>query len=122
MSEQREILCIDDDAQGLMVRGLLLEHLGFHVLTEADGERGLRAFAENDVDAVVMDYQMPGMNGGDVAREMKRLRPEVPVVILSALPWLPENAPREAIDGFIQKGESVRVLASRIEQVIERTQ
>ena len=117
-SQRREILCIDDDAQSLKVRGILLESMGYKVLTEPDAEHGLRAFREHDVDAVVMDYQMPGMSGGAAAVEMKRLRPEVPVLILSALPWLPDDAPSEAIDGFIQKGEPLGVLAGRIEQVM----
>ena len=117
-NQRREILCIDDDAQGLKVRGILLESMGYKVLTEPDAEQGLRVFREHEVDAVVMDYQMPGMSGGDAAVEMKRLRPEVPVLILSALPWLPDGAPSEAIDGFIQKGEPLGVLAGRIEQAI----
>ena len=115
---QREILCIDDDSQSLKVRGILLESMGYKVWSEPDAEHGLRAFKDHEVDAVVMDYEMPGMNGADAALEMKRLRPEVPVLILSALPWLPEGAPYEAIDGFIQKGEPLRVLAGKIEQVM----
>ena len=115
---QREILCIDDDSQSLKVRGILLESMGYKVFTEPDAEYGLRTFKDHDVDAVVMDYEMPGMTGGDAAVEMKRLRPEVPVLILSALPWLPEGAPSEAIDAFIQKGEPLRVLAGRIEQAM----
>ena len=115
---QREILCIDDDEQSLKVRGILLESMGYRVLTEPDAERGLRTFEKHDFDAVIMDYQMPGMSGGDAAVEMKRLRPEVPVLIMSALPWLPENAPREAIDDFIQKGEPLGVLTDRLEHAI----
>lgn len=115
---QHEILCIDDDPQSLKVRGILLESLGYKVLTEPDAVRGLRTFEKHEVDAVVMDYQMPGMSGGEAAVEMKRLRPEVPVLIMSALPWLPASAPREAIDGFIQKGEPVGVLTDRIQRVI----
>jgi CheY-like chemotaxis protein len=116
--QPREILCIDDDAQSLKVRSILLESMGYAVLTELDAERGLRSFREHDVAAVVMDYEMPGMNGGEAAVEMKRIRPEVPVLILSALPCLPEGAPQEAIDAFIQKGEPLRVLAGRIETIM----
>jgi len=115
---QREILCIDDDPQSLKIRGILLESMGYKVLSEPDAERGLRTFRKHDVDAVLMDYQMPGMSGGEAAVEMKRLRPETPVLIMSALPWLPESAPNEAIDGFIQKGESLGVLGERIEQAL----
>lgn len=118
MVRQREILCIDDDPQALRVRRILLESIGYKVVSESDPERGLRAFRANDFDAVVMDYQMPGMTGGEAAAAMKRLRPDVPILILSSLPWLPENAPQDAIDAFVQKGEPLRVLTSRIEQLI----
>jgi CheY-like chemotaxis protein len=118
MPRQREILCIDDDIQSLRIRRILLESIGYKVTTETDPERGLRLFRSREVDAVIMDYQMPGMNGGEAALEMKRLRPDVPVLILSSLPWLPDNAPQDAIDGFIQKSEPLRVLSSRIEQLI----
>ncbi len=115
---QHEILCIDDDEQSLKIRSILLESMGYKVLTEPDAVRGLRTFEKHDVDAVVMDYQMPGMSGGDAAVEMKRMRPEVPVLIMSALPWLPENAPKDAIDGFIQKGEPLGVLTESIARAI----
>jgi len=115
---QHEILCIDDDEQSLKVRGILLESMGYKVLTEPDAVRGLRTFESHNFDAVIMDYQMPGMSGGEAAVEMKRLRPDVPVLIMSALPWLPDNAPREAIDGFIQKGEPLGVLTDRLAEAI----
>ena len=115
---QREILCIDDDAQSLKVRTMILQTLGYQVWSESGGKDGLRAFGEHRPDAVILDYEMPGMNGGEVAIEMKRLRPEVPVMILSALPWLPEGAPAEAIDAFVQKGEPLKTLARRIEDMI----
>ncbi|MGH9522501.1 MAG: response regulator [Terriglobales bacterium] len=114
----REILCIDDDEQTLRVRTIVLETLGYHVWAESDARNALSAFEDHDISAVVMDYQMPGMNGGEAAREMKRLRPDVPVMILSALPWLPESAPADAIDMFVQKGEPLKVLANRIEEMI----
>jgi len=118
MGRRREILCIDDDVQSLNVRRILLESMGYQVWTELDAQHGLRSFQDHSIDAVVMDYEMPGMNGGEAAAAMKAIRPEVPVLILSALPWLPEGAPREAIDGFIHKGEPLKVLAGRISQIV----
>jgi DNA-binding response OmpR family regulator len=70
------------------------------------------------VDAVILDYQMPEMNGGQVAKLMKQLRPEVPVMILSALPWLPQEAPRECIDDFVCKGEPTAALVKRIQALM----
>jgi CheY-like chemotaxis protein len=115
---QREILCIDDDLQSLQVRRILLETYGFSVVIALGAKEGLKAFRRRAVDAVIMDYHMPEIDGGQAALLMKRLRPNVPVMILSALPWLPEQAPRECIDDFVCKGESTAVLVRKIQALL----
>lgn len=112
----RHVLCIDDDPQSLKVRKVLLESRGFLVATAVSGPEGLRAVRAHDFEAVVLDYHMPGMDGGEVAREMKKWDPALPVIILSALPWLPEDAPRECIDAFVSKGEPMSVLINALDQ------
>jgi CheY-like chemotaxis protein len=116
--QQREILCIDDDVQSLQVRKVLLETFDFHVTTASSPREGLKLFRSRNVAAVVLDYQMPGMDGGQVARKLKSLRPEIPVLVLSALPWLPQGAPRECIDMFMTKGGPTSMLARELEQLI----
>jgi CheY-like chemotaxis protein len=61
------ILCIDDEPVGLRVRKMLLESQGYKVLTATSGREGLQLFATHPVDAVVLDYTMPEMNGDQVA-------------------------------------------------------
>jgi CheY-like chemotaxis protein len=116
--QQREILCIDDDVQSLGVRKLLLETFDFRVITATSGREGLKLFRSRKVDAVILDYQMPEMDGGEVARRLKDLRPQVPVLMLSALPWLPEEAPQHCIDLFVTKGDPTSKLVSELEQLI----
>ncbi|MGI9103186.1 MAG: response regulator [Terriglobales bacterium] len=118
MKPQRQILCIDDDEQSLQVRKILLESFGYGVTTATRPSEGLRAFHSGKIDAVVLDYQMPEMNGCEAARAVKAVRPDVPVMILSALPWLPEDAPRECIDAFLTKGEPTAALVSKLEKLI----
>ncbi len=118
MKPQRQILCIDDDEQSLQVRKILLESFGYGVTTATRPSEGLRAFHSEKIDAVVLDYQMPEMNGCETARAVKAARPDVPVMILSALPWLPEDAPRECIDAFLTKGEPTAALVSKLESLI----
>jgi CheY-like chemotaxis protein len=64
-------LSVADEPGILVSRQLILESEGYEVLSSADGEQALRMFAGQPVDLVLLDYVMPGMNGGVVAREMK---------------------------------------------------
>jgi CheY-like chemotaxis protein len=113
----KTVLCIDDEKIGLRVRKIMLEGHGFKVLTALGGEQGLAMLAENDVDLLVLDYYMPGMNGGDVAAAVRRLKPELPIIFLSAYFTLPPAA-LELANAFITKGDPPDVLINKIEQLI----
>ena len=81
------ILCVDDHWGGLIGRKMLLESNGYEVLEATRGGEGLRLFLSHSVDAVVLDYQMPGMNGDVVAAKMKRAKatcPDHAVILLRA--------------------------------------
>lgn len=66
MSSQRgfQILCIDDEPANLTVRKLVFQSVGFSVLTASSGKEGLNLFRTNLIDAVIVDYSMPDMDGG----------------------------------------------------------
>ena len=65
------ILSVDDEPSILFTRHKLLQAAGYDVLSAADGEQALHFFAMHAVDLVLLDYAMPGIDGGIVAREMK---------------------------------------------------
>jgi CheY-like chemotaxis protein len=113
----KTVLCVDDEAIGLRVRKIMLESHGFKVLTASSGQQGLTIFDDNSVDLVVLDYYMPGMNGGDVAAEIRRRRPAVPIIFLSAYFSLPPAA-LELANAFITKGDPPDVLIEKIEQLV----
>jgi CheY-like chemotaxis protein len=113
----KTVLCVDDEKIGLRVRKIMLESRGYAVLTANNGSDGLRVFDENPVDLVVLDYYMPELNGGEVASEMRRRRPGVPIVFLSAYFSLPPEA-LELADAFITKGDPPDVLIDRIQQLL----
>jgi CheY-like chemotaxis protein len=97
------ILCIDDERAGLEARRELLEIDGYEVLTAQSGEQGLGLFVSHPIDAVVLDYKMPGMNGDRVARQMRRIKPDVPILMLSGYSELPVN--ELSVDAFLSKDE-----------------
>lgn len=107
------VLCIDDERVGLEVRRLLLERSGFRVITAQDGKTGLTLFENNPVEAVVLDFAMPGMDGGEVAAAMRTIKPEVPLVLLSAyLDLAPEIT--SLVNVYMTKAEGAPALIDRV--------
>jgi CheY-like chemotaxis protein len=107
------VLCVDDEVVGLRVRKILLERAGYQVLTAADGHSGLELFAAQPVEAVVLDYAMPGMHGGEVARKMRQTKPQVPILLLSAYVGLPEEV-SSLVDVYMTKGEGAPALLEKL--------
>lgn len=81
---QRNILVVDDDDE---IRELLefdLSHSGYKVDTASDGMEGLNKAVTNNYDIVLLDVMMPKMNGFDVCKNLRKAKPDVPVLLLTA--------------------------------------
>jgi CheY-like chemotaxis protein len=111
------ILCVDDHWNGLLGRKMLLEKNGYRVLEASDGDQGLKLFHKYAVDAVVLDYQMPGMNGDVVAAKMKRMKSQVPIMLLSAYAPLPANK-LKSVDTFLSKSQEPNLLLTSLQQML----
>jgi two-component system, OmpR family, KDP operon response regulator KdpE len=112
------VLCIDDDAAVLGMYRALLEGRGYRVLTAPDGATGIAISRKHSVDAVVLDFNMTGMDGNEVAAVLTKEQPTVPVVICSgSADDLPESLKWFA-DALVQKGDASGALLAAIEKVI----
>ena len=96
------VLCIDDDPAILECEKRFLEAFGYKVLTAQSGGKGLELASIHSVDVVIVDYCMPGMNGHEVAIEIKRLRPHAPIIMLSSSNDIPGKA-LKLVDAFVPK-------------------
>ena len=110
------LLCIDDDEDVLECEKSFLESFGYTVLTAASGSQGLELASLHLVDVVIVDYLMPEMNGQEVAIKMRRLMPEVPIIMLSATIDVPEQI-LILVDGFIAKDSLASQLLPMIAQL-----
>jgi len=111
----KTILCIDDDDGMLGYQRALLERRGYQVLTAASARHGLQIAAVCAIAAVIVDYHMPEMNGHEVATEIKRLKPQVPIVMVSSDDEIPEHT-LNVVDAFVSKNDA----PSRLLPVITR--
>ncbi len=114
------LLCIDDDPACLRLRKTVLENFGYQVWTSRSGREGLELLHSRSFDAVLVDYQMPGMNGVQVASEIRRLKPHIPILMLSAYSSLPQSVTR-FVNSFVSKTEPTSYLVAKIEQLLALT-
>ncbi len=113
----KTVLCIDDHQNSVAGWSLYLQSAGYRVLSTTEASEGLELFATHPVDAVLLDYTMPGMDGGEVARSMKRIKPGVPIILFSGH-ILPKEAV-DAVDAVLFKGEPPQNVLSKLDGLME---
>jgi DNA-binding response OmpR family regulator len=115
---QRLILCIDDDEAILDYEKTFLERSGYAVMTASSARQGLELAAMHEFDAVLIDYKMPDMLGTDIAFEIKRVRPQLAVIVLSG-----DEVPSYTLavaDAFLHKLDLARELLPTIRRLCDR--
>ncbi|MEK7398954.1 MAG: response regulator, partial [Candidatus Poribacteria bacterium] len=78
------ILLVDDQKNILRALSLELKQEGFNILTAQSGFEALQTIANNVIDLVMLDVAMPEMDGIETLRRIKELRPNIPVIMMSA--------------------------------------
>ena len=83
MKPKKTILCVDDNEQSLSIRKVLLETRGYRVVACNNGEDAIERFRAGDIDLVLSDLIMPGVDGSRVVEHIKAISPETPAILLS---------------------------------------
>jgi two-component system cell cycle sensor histidine kinase/response regulator CckA len=118
---RRTILLVDDDPLILQLGGELLEHLGFRVATAADAPQALAVFRElAGVDLVILDYQLPGVDGYQLFGELQALDAGVAVLVASGFLSNQEIARWQegGVKGIIYKPFRLRELQQQIQAAL----
>ena len=116
---KKTILCIDDDVSILRYEKALLERSGYEVLTAPSGRQGLQLAITCQCDVVLLDYEMYGMNGREVALEIRLVKPGLVIILLSG-----RDVPMQAlaaVDGFVPKLEASQQLVPMIAELCSRS-
>jgi two-component system response regulator CpxR len=103
MRPKKTILCVDDNEQALSVRKFMLETRGYRILASLVPEEAIELFRQGGIDLVLSDLTMPRMDGNELARRMKEITPEVPILLISGSVKAYERA--TCGDCFLPKGQ-----------------
>jgi two-component system, cell cycle response regulator DivK len=118
MTDPATILVVEDNALNLKLVRDVLDYAGYRVLAAGTGEDGVRLAAEARPDLVLMDLQLPGIDGAEALRQLRAEHScQAPVIALTAFAMDEDRvqAERDGFDGYLRKPISVRALPSQIE-------
>ena len=110
------ILCVDDSENQLWLRAQVLERNGYSVLTASTAANALEFLRDNAISLVISDHMLGEITGLQLAGEIKRMKPHLPVVLYSGAP--PPSMGN--VDCFIQKDEPVEHFLELIADLTRR--
>lgn len=117
--EKKTVLFVDDEQIVLDVGSLMLQKLGYNVLAVCNGNRAMDILKKNKVAFVLLDMLMPGMNGFQIYHSLKKIQPNVKIILTSGHAVFQSEGRPESIgfDGFIQKPFNIKQLSEKIENI-----
>jgi len=118
---RRRLLCVDDDSAFRQFYKSLLGSYGYDVTVAASAKQALKIFLSRKVDAVLTDLEMPEMTGAELAVRLKKMRPELPVLLVSGSSAL-QQPPPAGVDVTVAKGTSSTKLVDQIESMLAKYQ
>lgn len=124
MAEKANILLVDDRDENLVALEAILSSLDQNMMRARSGEEALRALLTNEFAVILLDIVMPGMDGFEIARAIKRRRKtrEVPIIFLTAVDAGPDYAFRGYAAGavdYISKPFDPWVLRTKVSVFVE---
>lgn len=118
--EQKTVLVVEDDANQ---RELYIEELkseGYNVLSAANGRDALNIAGEEHLDLIVMDINMPGMDGLDTLNHLLEINRQVPVIINTAYPSYQESFTAWSADAYVVKSSDLSELMGKIKELLHK--
>ena len=106
MDKKRILLVDDEDGIQLLYRGEF-EDDGYLVDSARNGDEALARFRANPPDLVLLDINMPGLNGIEVLRQMKEMRADLPIILCSAYPEYKQDFGSWASDDYVVKSANL---------------
>ncbi len=115
------ILVVEDNPKNLKLVRDVLTYAGFEVVEATSGEEGVRRALETVPDLILMDLQLPGIDGAEALRQIRMSEKQVPVVAVTAFAMNNDRtrAFDAGFDGYVEKPISVRALPQQVSDFLK---
>ena len=120
--EKKTVLFVDDEEMLLEVGSLMLQRLGYNVLTTSRGQEAIEIFKKNEVAFVILDMRMPGMNGDEVCKQLKKIKPKIKILLASGYVkfYSEDYLVDSGFDDIIDKPFTIEHLSEKIENILSK--
>jgi CheY-like chemotaxis protein len=108
------VLCVDDAEQALALRARILEMKGYAVTTFTSAVQVAGMFKTGKFDVAVLDYEMPAMNGTQLAERLKTIHPELKIILYTGATYVARQD-RDFVDALVDKSDGIEELLATIE-------
>jgi len=118
MAKKRILLVDDEHGIQLLYRGEF-EDDGYEIISAYNGKEALTKFKEEAPDLVILDINMPGMNGIEVLAQMKEMNPQLPVILCSAYPEFKQDFGTWASEEYVVKSANIDELKNTVKKYLD---
>lgn len=116
--QKKRLLLVDDNDMILKLYRYEFEEEGYDVDITRNGGEAIEQFRKNPPDLVILDINMPGMNGIEVLRQMKEVSPGLPIILCSAYQEYKQDFSTWASDAYVVKSSNLDELKSTVRQYL----
>jgi CheY-like chemotaxis protein len=113
-----KVLLVDDDVAVRQSLGHVLQSEGYQVLPAASGQEAIEVLGRSEVALVLLDINMPGLNGWDAFDQMMRINPFLPVIVITARPNQQQAAAEAGATALMEKPLALQVLLELMNRLI----
>ena len=115
--QRHRVLCVDDNELSAFVNATILRNQGYEVWTCSDPLQATSIAKSEELDLAILDYEMPEMNGAELAAFCKATNPDIKVILFSGSLNIP-TCQLALADQFVEKSAGVEVLLKAIDALL----
>jgi DNA-binding response OmpR family regulator len=116
---KQRVLIVEDDANQRLLYEEELSDSGYEVLTAGDGREGLNVAREHRPDLVILDINMPVMDGLDTLNQLLETNPSVPTIINTAYPGYQDSFSAWSADAYVVKSSDLTELKATVQRLLQ---
>ena len=118
---QNKVLVVEDDTNQRLLYEEELRDEGYVVVSAGDGREALQVAREEDPDLVILDINMPAMDGLDALSQLLETNPSLPIIINTAYPGYQDSFTAWSADAYIVKSSDLTELKTTVSRLLDKT-